>query len=108
MEKKYDFWFKLWCYYKAKTELYDRTLTNMRSPHDSTEAFVTGKIRGTSCSYAFDLYNKCRLIADENGKKDFKKYFKQPDNQFRFSAQGWIDMYNHLLENGELNFITEK
>ena len=31
---------KIYIYYMAKTELYDRTLTNMRSPYDITEAFI--------------------------------------------------------------------
>lgn len=35
-----DIYFLFHCLYNAKTELYDRTLTDMRSRHDPTEAFI--------------------------------------------------------------------
>ena len=35
-----DIYFLLHCLYNAKTELYDRTLTDMRSRYDPTEAFI--------------------------------------------------------------------
>lgn len=25
-----------------------------------------------------------------------------------YSAQGWIDLYNHLTENGEMKFLNDK
>lgn len=35
-----DIYFLLHVLYNAKTELYDRTLTDMRSRYDPTEAFI--------------------------------------------------------------------
>lgn len=35
-----DIYFLIHCIYNAKTELYDRILTDMRSKHDPTEAFI--------------------------------------------------------------------
>ena len=41
-----DIYFLLHCLYNAKTELYDRTLTDMRSRYDPTEAFIDNGING--------------------------------------------------------------
>lgn len=35
-----NIYFKMHCLYNAKTELFDRSLTDMRSKHDPTEAFI--------------------------------------------------------------------
>ena len=53
---------KIYIYYMAKTELYDRTLTNMRSPYDSTEAFITDKFSiRLSNKYAITLSQKLHI-----------------------------------------------
>ena len=36
-----DLWFKLCCFYHAQTELYDRSLTDLRSSYDKTESYIT-------------------------------------------------------------------
>lgn len=37
----------------------------------------------------------------------WREYFFSPSRQYHLSAQGWIDMYNHLTEIGEMNFIKD-
>lgn len=54
-----DIYFLLHCLYNAKTELYDRTLTDMRSRYDPTEAFIDGWNRSRSNWYSKKLYDKC-------------------------------------------------
>lgn len=38
-----DIYLKFVCFYQAVTELYDRTLTDMRSPYDKTESCGKGE-----------------------------------------------------------------
>ena len=58
-----DIYFLLHCLYNAKTELYDRTLTDIRSRYDPTEAFIDGRNNGwnrrRSNWYSKKLYGKC-------------------------------------------------
>lgn len=53
-----DIYFLLHCLYNAKTELYDRTLTDMRSRYDPTEAFIDGWNKSKSNLYSRKLYDK--------------------------------------------------
>lgn len=97
-------WYKLCVYYHAKTELYDRTLTNLRSPYDPTEAYIQGGTeRGLSCAHARKLRQFINRAAIElNIPEDIKSTFV-----YRPPAQHWIDEYNRLVANGEMDFINE-
>lgn len=101
--------FKLCCYYNAKTELYDRTLTDKRSLHDHTEAYLDNSLtRSLSNKYAFDLRERIIEFAEKrlNIRRDvFRKMFQEQNNCNHYSAQGWIDLYNCLRENGEMEFL---
>lgn len=103
-----DIYFKLACFYQAKTELYDRTLTDLRGRFDSTSAFIIGDNRKYSNAYALRLYNYVIYFAERVLKiprnvfvPNFRKYLNNP-----LSAQEWIDTYNYLVENGEMDFIN--
>ena len=66
---------KIYIYYMAKTELYDRTLTIMRSPYDSTEAFITDKFsRRLSNKYAITLSQKLHITYKENNSSESITY----------------------------------
>lgn len=101
--------FKLCCYYCAKTELYDRTLTDKRSRHDTTEAYLdNSSTRSLSNKYAFELRERIIDFAERklNIRRDkFREMLEK--NQCHYSAQGWIDLYNHLEENGEMEFLND-
>lgn len=45
------------CEYMAKTELFDRSLTNLKSPFDPTEAFISGRRRSISNANALEVRN---------------------------------------------------
>ena len=85
--------YKAACEYMAKTELYDRSLTDMRSQYDPTEAWlVLDYERRRSNAYALSL----RIEVS-------KKYCVTPSelmgeiNRHRsYSAQMWIDEYERL------------
>lgn len=104
-------WFKLLCFYNTKTEEYDRGLTDLRSPYDHTEAYITGDDRNSSTWYASKLWNyiintvsvEIRIPKSmaENYLKEARKWGQS------LSAQGWIDTYNYLCENGEMDIVKE-
>lgn len=100
--------FKLCCIYYAKTELYDRTLTDKRSRYDQTEAFLDdSKTRMLSNKYAIELREQILAFAENelNVRRDFFCKKLKEQSLYHYSAQGWIDMYNHLKENGELKLF---
>lgn len=106
-----DICFKLTCYYMAETELYDRTLTNDRSKYDNTEAFICNPTdRALSNKYALLIRKRITDIAENRFGISKDVLYKEFKNQIRikkFSAQGWINQYNFLCENGEMDFIKE-
>lgn len=107
-EKEY-LWYKLCVFYHAKTEIFDRTLTDLRSPHDPTEAYIGGTTRERSYSNAYAL--KLRRFI-----KEFIVKLRIPNNiisinfdhhKYNYSAQGWIDEYYRLKDMGEMDFIDK-
>lgn len=104
MNEKEYLWYKLCVYYYAKTELYDRTLTDLRSPIDPTEAYIIGENRIYSNRYALSLRQFIMYVAK---KLNITNCHLNAFIGHRLSAQGWIDEYNRLIENGEIDFINK-
>lgn len=94
-------WYKLCVFYYAKTEMYDRTLSNLRSPYDPTEAWVEGSVKSYSNAYALGTRNFveyiCRRLGINCRLYDF--------NRYHYSAQKCIDEYDRLYVRGEMDFI---
>ena len=99
-----DIYFQFHCLYNASTELYDRTLTNMRSPYDPTEAFIYGRYKSLSNANAKRTYDKCINGIENITHKSFEyKRWKNCVRQyFNLSAQNWIDIAEHLYESGKI------
>lgn len=95
-----DIYFKFVCFYQAMTELYDRGLTDERSPYDKTEAYFYGFSREYNKKwsdwYAWRLYNCIAeyIRVNVDSYFDVKRWNKQ--KQKRYSAQGWIDMFEYF------------
>lgn len=104
MNEKDYLWYKLCVYYHANTEIYDRELTDLRSPIDSTEAYIVGEVRSYSNAYALKIMHFIYYVARRLrlGKRNLSDSI-----YYKFSAQGWIDEYHRLVENGEMAFIDE-
>lgn len=100
-----DVYFKYHCFYNAQTELYDRTLTDERDRYDSTSAFIgsCGEIRSLSNLNATLTYDWCKKQIEEKTKIQFdvEQWKNSVKRYYNLSAQGWIDLYNHLVETGE-------
>lgn len=105
-----DIYFLFHCLYNAKTELYDRTLTDMRSRHDPTEAFIDGWNKSRSNLYSKKLYDKCVKCIELKTKSRFiHRYWKECVWKFQsLSAQEWINLYQQLIkENKYDSWIIE-
>lgn len=103
---KNEIYFLIHCLYNAKTELYDRILTDMRSKHDSTEAFIGFK--SASNCYSKKLYEKCRTYIEIKTYPlsfDCKHWRNCIGYYHNLSAQGWIDLYERLIKEG---YISEE
>ena len=102
-----DIYFKMHCLYNAETELYDRSLTNMRDKYDSTSAYIgcSEEVRHKSNSYAYNLYLWCRReIEYKTGRPFNSEQWRECISAYRgLSAQSWIDLYEYLRESiGEM------
>lgn len=109
-----DIYFLLHCLYNAKTELYDRTLTDMRSRYDSTEAFIDVWINGwnrrRSNWYSKKLYDKCVKCIELKTRGHFiHRHWKECVWKYKgLSAQEWINLYQQLIkENKYDSWILE-
>lgn len=92
-----DSYFKSLVIYNAKTEMYDRSLNDMRSRYDHTGAYIVGDIRSKSNSYAFRLYSILKqYIETKTNKFDIYLWNDLKRNYSCYSSQHWIDIYNDL------------
>lgn len=84
------------CEYMAKTELYDRSLTNCRSPYDETEAFIdcNPRVRKFSNEYAAQL----RRYYNEQCGGTWQFIHNEIHKHTKYTAQMWIDEYYRLKE----------
>ena len=85
--------YRLACLYMGMTEAHDRSLTDMRSRYDPTEAFLyCNKIRSESNRYAAFMRNKIM--------KDYCILWEEIQNEIRshnnYSAQHWVDEYERI------------
>lgn len=82
----------------------------MRSPYDQTEAWIAGESKGLSSCNAIRLYMKCQRLIFGLTRIPFNKdTWNVCDGAYRnLSAQGWIDLYNHLIDIGEMDFIENR
>lgn len=91
-----DIYFKFVCFYQAMTELYDRGLTDERSPYDKTEAFISENTRGSCEAYSQNLYNCIREYIWRKTKVPFDIERWRKEIRQRYSAQGWIDLFERF------------
>lgn len=102
-EKDY-LWYKLCVFYHAKTEIFDRGLTDLRSPYDSTEAYIDGRVRSYSNRYALNMKQFITKIAEDFNIRNRKV---NEFNHYHYSAQRWVDEYYRLKNIGEMDFIDK-
>lgn len=90
---KTDLPYALACLYMGTTEEYDRSLTDMRSGYDPTEAFLyCNEIRSESNRYAAFVRNK--IIEDYH--IPWKEIQSEIHKHTNYSAQHWVDEYERI------------
>lgn len=85
--------YKAACEYMARIELFDRSLTDIRNPHNPTEAFIQGKERSASNVIALKVRNGVIRKYHIKSEDLTKEIHRHP----WYSAQKWIDEYDRLL-----------
>ena len=100
-------WYKLRVYYHAQTELFDRTLTDLRSPYDPTEAYIQGREIGLSYANARKMRQFINGVAVALNIPEHITSAGLNANKYHYSAQDWIDEYNRLVADGEMDFINK-
>ncbi len=91
-------YYEMACEYMAKTELYDRSLTNCRSPWDKTEAFLDNpRVKKLSNEYAAQLRKYYSKICGGTWQFIHNEIHKHTE----YTAQMWIDEYYRLREEVE-------
>ena len=86
--------YKLACTYMAKTEEYDRGLSDFRCKYDETAAFIPNPIlRQLSQQFARDLWKM--LDPYHTLKGDILSEIKRYSN---YTAQHWIDEYYRIIK----------
>ena len=85
--------YKLACTYMAKTEEFDRRLTDERCKYDKTEALVPPRLRDLSNEAAHDLWKEIDPYSALKG--DILSEIKRHSN---YTAQKWIDEYYRLIK----------
>lgn len=101
-------YYKVRCYYNAKTELFDRSLTDEREPWDNTSAFVHNiYVRKLSNEYAIYLYRFCKRVLIQELHTSFNHNTWASINNNKYKSQYWIDEYERMKSNGELDFIEK-
>ena len=106
-----NIYFKMHCLYNAKTELYARTLTDRRDRFDPTSAYIdcSYEVRSASRNYAISLYQWCKkkIVQETERPFDIHKWKDSIRGYWNLSAQGWIDLYEYFVENGEFDWLEE-
>ena len=97
-----DKWFQLLCYYHYQTEMYDRALTDLRSPYDVTEAYMVDPYL-RNLSYA----NARKTRKTINSIAQIEHIQKNENKHNEFSAQGWSDQYLILYSNRQLDWFKD-
>ena len=84
--------YKWACYYMAKTELYDRTLTDKWSPFDNTEAWLNNIQSILSSKYAISIINEIESVSGIT----WDELIEEVNNHDNYTAQMWIDEFRRL------------
>ena len=98
-------YYKVCCYWNAKTEIYDSFLTDSYL-YDS--AYISNpKLRGYSAEYSRQIFLFCQHVLICECNKPFDENLWKNINNNRYTARQWMKEYERLKSNGELDFIEK-
>ena len=104
-DKMNDVYYKVCCYWNAKTEIYDSFLADSYL-YDS--AYISNpKLRGYSAEYSSQIFLFCQHVLICECDKPFDEKLWKHINNNGYSSRQWMKEYERLKSNGELDFIEK-
>ena len=104
-DNMYDLYYKVCCYWNAKTEMYDSILADSYL-YDS--AYISNpKLRGYSLEYSRQIFLFCQHVLICECEKPFDETLWKHINNNKYSARQWIKEYERMVSTGELDFIEK-
>ena len=104
-DKMYDLYYKVCCYWNAKTELYDCNLIGYEY-YDGT-CIVETKYRKYSNEYSRQIFMFCQHVLICECEKPFDDKLWKRINNNKHTARQWIKEYERMASSGELDFIEK-
>ena len=104
-DNMYDLYYKVCCYWNAKTELYDLNLIGYE--YDDGTYIVEPKHRKYSNEYSRQIFLFCQHVLICECEKPFDDALWKKINNRRCSARQWIKEYERMVSSGELDFIEK-
>lgn len=106
LNKMNDLYYKVCCYWNAKTEIYDSILADGFTYFNESYIF-NPKLRGYSAKYSRQIFLFCQHVLICECDKPFDENLWKNINNNRHSARQWMKEYERLNSNGELDFIEK-
>ena len=106
LNKVNDLYYKVCCYWNAKTEKYDSILANGYLYNDAAY-ILNPKLRSYSAEYSRQIFLFCQHMLYCKCERPFDMKLWGTINNNRYIARQWIDEYNRMRSNGELEFMKK-
>lgn len=99
LNTKDNFYYKLACEYMARTELYDRMISDKKNPYDESKVYLYTPLQ----RYLSNVYAKTVMkeILHRHHEHDLPYIHKEIIKYSLYSDQMWIDEWNRLKESEE-------
>lgn len=107
LNKMNDLYYKVCCYWNAKTEMYDCILADGYSYLYDESYILNPKLRGYSAKYSRQIFLFCQHVLCCECERPFYMKLWRTINNNRYTGSQWIDEYEILKSNGELDFIEK-
>lgn len=102
LNKMNDLYYKVCCYWNAKTEMYDFILADGFTYFN--EAYIFNpKLRGYSAKYSRQIFLFCQHVLICECDKPFDEKLWKHINNNGYSSCQWMKKYERLKSNGELD-----
>lgn len=106
-DKMNDLYYKVCCYWNAKTEMYDSILADSYSYLYDAMYISNPKLHGYSAKYSRQIFLFCQHVLICECNKPFDENLWKHINNNRYTARQWMKEYERLKSNGELYFIEK-
>ena len=89
-DKMNDLYYKVCCYWNAKTEIYDSVLADSYSYLYDTMYISNSKLRGYSAEYSRQIFLFCQHVLICECDKPFDENLWKNINNNKYTAHQWI------------------